>query len=107
MSEAQRTNALYKNGITLADVEKASKDSYVTGFHEGGRLAYRCALCALALASKTVYGFGKKRAARLMHEFDREILLCINDETMREDVWSKLGIEINWDDPLDRIEEKE
>lgn len=62
---------------------------------------------AVLLAAQEVYGFGHKRAWRLLKRADEIICTTLDSEEIIREVWERMGLEINFRDGIDRIREVE
>lgn len=66
---------------------------------------FRCIYAAVLLASQEVYGFGRKRAWRLIKRVDEIVCTTLDTEEIIQQVWEKMGLEINFREGVDRIRE--
>lgn len=62
---------------------------------------------AVLLAAQEVYGFGHKRAWRLLKRADEIICTVLDSEEIIQEVWERMGLEINFREGIDRIREVE
>ena len=61
----------------------------------------------MLLAAQEVYGFGHKRAWRLLKRADEIICTVLDSEEVIQEVWARMGLEINFREGIDRIREVE
>lgn len=61
----------------------------------------------MLLAAQEVYGFGHKRAWRLLKRADEIICTALDSEEVIQEVWARMGLEINFREGVDRIREVE
>ena len=64
-------------------------------------------LAAVLLAAQEVYGFGHKRAWRLLKRADEIICTTLDSEEIIREVWERMGLEINFREGVERIREVE
>lgn len=69
--------------------------------------SFRCIYAAVLLAAQEVYGFGHKRAWRLLKRADEIICTALDSEEIIREVWERMGLEINFREGVDRIREVE
>ena len=102
--EAKRAR-MVQNGITPEDL----KANYDIGYDEGSSAAVRTVgsltYTAIAIALKDVHGFGKKRILRIIREVDRHVQMDFSSIDAAEELLEKTGIRLNWNDPIERVQE--
>lgn len=96
---------LSQNGITPQDLEKEFDTGYAEGFRAAAQPVTRGAYAAVCLALKELHGFGTKRCAEVLRAMDKHMQYSLTSEELINEVWEKLGLELVWDDPFDRIQE--
>jgi hypothetical protein len=96
---------LERNGITIADLEKAGNDGFAKGYEVASFDTIKACYAALCLALKEIHGFKKKRCARVLRAVDNAVLYRLTGDDLIQQVWDEIGLNINFNDPLDRIEE--
>ena len=64
-------------------------------------------LAAVLLAAQEVYGFGHKRAWRLLKRVDEIVCTALDSEEVIREVWERMGLEINFREGVERIREVE
>lgn len=69
--------------------------------------SFRCIYAAVLLAAQEVYGFGHKRAWRLLKRADEIICTALDSEEVIREVWERMGLEINFREGVERIREVE
>ena len=69
--------------------------------------SFRCIYAAVLLAAQEVYGFGHKRAWRLLKRADEIICTTLDSEEIIREVWERMGLEINFREGVERIREVE
>lgn len=69
--------------------------------------SFRCIYAAVLLAAQEVYGFGHKRAWRLLKRADEIICTALDSEEIIREVWERMGLEINFREGVERIREVE
>lgn len=107
MTVEERKDALVRNGITAKDLE----DNYVKGFDEGFKIAsgpvIKTCYAAICLALKELHGFGKKRCYDVLQAVDDKILNSLTSMEIIDEVWKEIGLQIDFNDPLEPIKETE
>ena len=84
----------------MADSEKEARNQAVEYY-------FHSIYAAVLLAAQEVYGFGHKRAWRLLKRADEIICTTLDSEEIIREVWERMGLEINFRDGIDRIREVE
>lgn len=107
MNKEQRIEALIKNGITLEDLERNYTEGYNAGFSEAAPGTFKTIYAAICLALHEKYGFGKKRCLEVLKAVDQYVMESLTSVEAIEEVYKRMGLEIAFDDPMDRIKETE
>ena len=84
----------------MADSEKGARNQAV-------EYCFHSIYAAVLLAAQEVYGFGHKRAWRLLKRADEIICTALDSEEIIREVWERMGLEINFREGIDRIREVE
>lgn len=84
----------------MADSEKEARNQTV-------EYCFHSIYAAVLLAAQEVYGFGHKRAWRLLKRADEIICTTLDSEEIIREVWERMGLEINFREGVDRIRELE
>ena len=87
-------------GKTIAQCEEQARNQAI-------EYSFRCIYAAVLLAAQEVYGFGHKRAWRLLKRADEIICTVLDSEEVIREVWERMGLEINFREGIDRIREVE
>lgn len=98
---------LYRNGITLDDLQK----EYYRGAADGRKFAedfaFHTIYAAFLITMIKGHGMGQEEAVDLLTEIDRQTVLCADDQELTEQAYRETGIELNWRDPIERITRRE
>ena len=86
---------------------KAMADSEKEARNQAVEYCFHSIYAAVLLAAQEVYGFGHKRAWRLMKRADEIICTILDSEEVIREVWERMGLEINFREGIDRIREVE
>lgn len=105
-TKEQRIKALIQNGITPEDLEREFKDGYNAGFKDAAPGVIKTAYAAICLVLHDLHGFGQKRCADVLQRVDDYILHSLTSAEAIEEVWDKIGLQINFEEPFERIETK-
>lgn len=104
--KAQRVERLMTQGISPADLEKAHAEGFDEGYRLAGMTMIRAAYSACALGLHEDFGFGRKRVVRALNAMDRHVATMITGDELRDEVAERLGFEINFNEGVNRVEEK-
>ena len=86
---------------------KAMTDSEKEARNQAVEYCFHSIYAAVLLAAQEVYGFGHKRAWRLLKRADEIICTVLDSEEVIREVWERMGLEINFREGIDRIREVE
>lgn len=86
---------------------KAMADSEKEARNQAVEYCFHNIYAAVLLASQEVYGFGHKRAWRLLKRADEIVCTALSSEEVIQEVWARMGLEINFREGIDRIREVE
>ena len=86
---------------------KAMADSEKEARNQAVEYCFHSIYAAVLLAAQEVYGFGHKRAWRLLKRADEIICTVLDSEEIIREVWARMGLEINFREGIDRIREVE
>ena len=86
---------------------KAMADSEKEARNQAVEYCFHSIYAAVLLAAQEVYGFGHKRAWRLLKRADEIICTALDSEEVIQEVWARMGLEINFREGVDRIREVE
>ena len=93
-SAEERLTRIQKNGITIDDLDRAFKEGSEKGQEKATKMCY----AGFLLAMHKVYGFGKKRATRLLKAADDAVVYSIDTEEMMDEVYKRFGIVLDFND---------
>ena len=105
MTKEQRIAELVKNGITADDLDREWEAGYKEGFNQASPSIVKTIYAAIALAANNVYGFGRKRTKRLLKAVDDLVVDSLTSAEIVEEVWNKIGLKLDFDDPMELIKE--
>ena len=86
---------------------KAMADSGKEARNQAVEYCFHSIYAAVLLAAQEVYGFGHKRAWRLLKRADEIICTVLDNEEIIREVWERMGLEINFREGVERIREVE
>ena len=86
---------------------KAMADSEKEARNQAVEYCFHSIYAAVLLAAQEVYGFGHKRAWRLLKRADEIVCTTLDSEEIIREVWEWMGLEINFREGIDRIREVE
>ena len=86
---------------------KAMADSEKEARNQAVEYCFHSIYAAVLLAAQEVYGFGHKRAWRLLKRVDEIVCTALDSEEVIREVWARMGLEMNFREGVDRIREVE
>lgn len=86
---------------------KAMANSEKEARNQAVEYCFHSIYAAVLLAAQEVYGFGHKRAWRLLKRADEIICTVLDSEEVIREVWERMGLEINFREGVERIREVE
>lgn len=86
---------------------KAMANSEKEARNQAVEYCFHSIYAAVLLAAQEVYGFGHKRAWRLLKLADEIICTTLDSEEIIREVWERMGLEINFREGVERIREVE
>jgi hypothetical protein len=93
----------YRNGITEADVQKA----YEQGTQEGRKFAedfaFHTIYAAFLITMIDKHGMDADEAVDMLIEIDKQTVLCVEDTDLVDEAYEKTGVQLNWEDAVERI----
>lgn len=93
----------YRNGITEADVQKAYEDGLQEGRKFAEDFAFHTIYAAFLITMIEKHGMDADEAVDTLIEIDRQVVVCVEDEEIADEAFKKTGIELHWDDAVERI----
>ena len=84
---------------------KAMADSEKEARNQAVEYCFHSIYAAVLLAAQEVYGFGHKRAWRLLKRADEIVCTALDSEEVIREVWERMGLEINFREGVERIRE--
>lgn len=106
LSAIEKKNALFRNGITIADLEREYKKGAEDGRKIAEDFAFHTIYAAFLITMIDHHGMDMDEAVNLLREIDNQVVLCVEDEDLITEAYEKTGVQINWTDALERIEER-
>lgn len=104
-TKEEKMRKLLQNGITPEMLEDEFRQGYEAGSHDGVAHTFKAVYAAVMLAANEVYGFGEKRASRLLRRVDELVSTAINEEEAINAVWERFGLMLDFKEGIDRIKE--
>lgn len=103
----QRKAALYKNGITIEDLERVEKESFEAGWKQGVEYAIHTCYAATLRTTRGLLRFGRKRNTRFMKQMDYHVVHTIDSQEAIEAAYREAGILIDFNAVFDdeRVQE--
>ena len=101
--KAQRRERLMQQGISPEDLKKADEDGFQRGYKAAAIPTIQACYAAICLALHDEFGFGQTRCLRAVRAVDGRIVTMITDEDVRSEALDRLGINIRFEEGVDRI----
>lgn len=98
---------LCKNGITPDDLQKEYQKGYEAGFHDSGKPIMRTCYAAACLALNDLHRFSRKRCANVLKRLDWHVTNTLSSQEAIDEVYKRMGLHIDFDDPFERVQEVE
>lgn len=93
----------YRNGITEADVQKAYEQGAKDGRKFAEDFAFHTIYAAFLITLIDKHGMEMDKAVDMLIEIDKQTVLCVEDEELVEEAYQKTGVQLRWDDAVERI----
>lgn len=105
LSREAKLERLSQQGISLKDLEEEYKLGFTAGFDSGVKGIYKTCYAATALALHELHKFGHKRCQDVLQRIDDLICEYLTTEEAIDDVWRKVGLEMDFNSGVNRIQE--
>ena len=104
-AEIQRA-ALYKNGITVKDLQEEYKRGWTDAKKEVEEFCFHVIYAAILIALNDNNLLSPDESADFLRAVDHQVVMCIEDKDLAEEAYEKTGITLQWEDPIERVQEK-
>lgn len=94
--------ALFRNGVTAADLETEYKKGFMDAKKEVEEFCFHTIYAAILIALMD-RGMEQDEAVETLRAIDRQVVVCIDDQDIIKEAYEKTGVELNWNDPVERI----
>lgn len=105
LTHEQKLEQLFQRGISLEDLKHEYEYGFDTGFSQAAPSTFKTCYAATVLALHELYGFGRRRCQKVLRLVDHYTMEYLTSMDAIEDVWKKIGLQLEFDEPLDRIQE--
>ena len=95
--------AYFRNGITVADVQKAYEEGTKDGRKFAEDFAFHTIYAAFLITAIDHHGMDVDAAVDMLKEIDHQTVLCVQDEDLVTEAYEKTGVELRWEDAVGRI----
>ena len=99
------------NGITPEQYDKHGREEYERGlrqgYMDGGTESIKMVYAAVCLALKELHGWGRKRCYDVLARIDDHVTNHLHSSDAIDEVFSEVGLRIDFKDPLERVKEVE
>lgn len=107
LTPVERLRAQYfRNGITEADAQKAYEEGARDGRRFAEDFAFHTIYAAFLITMIDQHGMNADAAVDMLIEIDRQTVLCVEDSELVEEAYRKTGVELQWNDAIERITRK-
>lgn len=107
LTKQERIERVCQDGITIDDLKRNYDDGFMAGYKLAGEDTIKACYAALCLALHEIHGFGEKRCYRVLCAADNALCYRLTGDELIQDVFNKIGLRINFNDPFERIQEVE
>ncbi len=108
LSSAEKQKAmLFKNGITLDDMQREYDKGAADGRRFGEDFAFHTIYAVFLITMIDHYGMDQEKAIELLRYMDKQVMLCVADDELTKETYERTGIEIDWRDPIERVTRKD
>jgi hypothetical protein len=104
MTHEEKLASLIQNGITLEDLKDEWHRGFTAGFEQGTPGTFKTCYAAVVLALHELHGFGQERCYAVLRRMDELILDYFTSQEIIDDVYKKIGLEMNFKEGVDRIQ---
>lgn len=102
-NKAERIDRLMQQGISPEDLKKAYNDGFADGYRKAAVPTIEACYAAVCVALHEQFGFGQDRCIRVVSAVDEQIVTMITSEEIRQQALEKAGVDIRFEDGVDRI----
>lgn len=95
-----------RNGITVEDVDNAWASGREEGFRQAGETIVKCCYAGIILALHDEFGFDEDQCFKAIKAVDERTIYALNHSEMVEEVLEKTGLQLELDDPLERVQRR-
>lgn len=106
-SRQKRIEGLIQNGITVQDLNTEFERGREYGFKEATLRIIKCSYAGIILALQESFGFDENQCFRAVQAVDNKTIWALNYAELADEVLEKTGIELNLDEPFNRILQRE
>lgn len=100
--------------LTLMDMQAAYTKGFEAGFEEGRETGFKQASTttvrlifgAIVISAHALFGFGQERCIRLLNRVYETMLETFTTSEMADRAFDEVGIEIDWDEPMEVAQPK-
>ena len=104
LTREERVEALFRNGITAGDLKREYERGRMDGFKAAGLPILKSCYAGICVALHDQFGFGEERCFRAIKAVDEKIMWALTNQELVDEVLEKTGLQINFDEPFDRVE---
>lgn len=104
-TKEEKMKKLLQNGITPEMLEQEFNDGYAAGSRDGVEHTFKMIYAAVMLGAYDTYGFGRKRAVRLLKRVDEIVSQALSSHDAIEDVYLRFGVKLDFDSVFDRVQD--
>ena len=99
----KRIEGLIQNGITIKDLNNEFERGREYGFKEATLHIIKCSYAGIILALQEEFGFDEEQCFRAIQAVDNKTIWALNYSELADEVLEKTGLELNLDEPFNRI----
>ena len=103
-NRAQRRHGMSGTNMTQAMLKEKYMEGVKAGFDEGVRNCIKSCYASMILALIEEFGFDHDQCYKAIVAADSHVLYCIEHQEIAQEIFEKVGLLLNFDDPFERIE---
>lgn len=103
LSAAESIRGIVQQGITPKQLEEEFDRGWRKGYKDAAMPTSRAAMAAAILALGEVFGFSDEQCVLFLDEMFRHMMTAIGDDDLVEEAFERVGVEIDWGNPVDGV----
>lgn len=101
--QQRRIDMLMRNGITPQDLKKEYERGRQDGWQMASEPIIKACYAGIAIALKDEFGFSNDDCYRALKAVDAKTVYCIDNILLADELLRKTGLQMDMDDPFERV----